>query len=143
MKKIIKFSFLLFLLCSPMMAGAADYCTNPDEYTVDRRCYVTEEQKTQKPYNSVVALIDGGGIYCTGTVVTPGTRYSPFFSYNTPNQVPVIVTAKHCTDRNRDGQPDKTLKVRLQNGQQLEVSFLKTGNYNILDGTNEDGDWAV
>ena len=143
MIKSVKLLFLSFLLCMPMVAVAADHCTNPDEYTVDRRCYVTDEQKAQKPFNSVVALIDGGGIYCTGTVVTPGTRYSPFFSYNTPNQIPVIVTDKHCIDRNHDGQPDQRVKIMLQNGQKLDVNLLKTGNYNILDSTNDDGDWAV
>ncbi len=139
----IKLALLSFLVWLPMVAVAADHCTNPDEYTVDRRCYVTDEQKAQKPFNSVVALIDGGGIYCTGTIVTQGTRYSPFFSYNTQNQNPIILTAKHCTDRNRDGQPDKTLKIMLQDGQKIEVNFAKAGNYNILDGTNDDGDWAV
>ena len=138
----IRFLFLSFLLCvPPMVTGAADHCTNPGEYTADRRCYVTDVQKTQKPFNSVVALVDDKGkVYCTGTVVA---LRSVFYSFNNQDSSLIILTAKHCTDRNEDGQPDQTLKVMLQNNQQLDVTFVKAGNYNISDDTNEDGDWAV
>ena len=37
---------------------AADHCTNPTEYTIDRRCYVTDKQKQQKPYNAVVEVLN-------------------------------------------------------------------------------------
>ena len=66
MKKYITISLLLFV---PFMSMAADHCTNPKEYTVDKRCYVTDEQKKEKPYNAVVALIDNVDPYFTGTIV--------------------------------------------------------------------------
>ena len=53
----------------PQFVLSADSCTNPSEYTIDRRCYVTDKQKQQKPYNATVGLIDVDGyIYCTGTL---------------------------------------------------------------------------
>ncbi len=77
-------SSLLFLM--PFVAMAADdHCTKPDEYTIDKRCYVTDEQKSQKPYNSVVQVIipDKNGI-CTGTIVKE------------KDGKPYLYTAKHC-----------------------------------------------
>ncbi len=55
MKKLL-ISFLL-VLCLPVGSwGYDDSCSKPDEYTVDKRCYVTDEQKQQKPYNSMVKM---------------------------------------------------------------------------------------
>ncbi len=84
MKKYIITSLLFFI---PLVAGADDHCTKPNEYTIDKRCYVTEEQKTQRPYNAVVLALgvddDGGGGNCTGTIVKEGDYY-------------YVYTAKHC-----------------------------------------------
>ena len=74
-------SSLLFLM--PFVAMAADdHCTKPDEYTIDKRCYVTDEQKSQKPYNSVVQVIipDKNGI-CTGTIVKEKDGWGLLKSY--------------------------------------------------------------
>ena len=64
------YKHLTVFLCRFMLAGmifmpsvsmAADHCTNPKEYTIDKRCYVTDEQKKEKPYNAVVALVHDDG----------------------------------------------------------------------------------
>ena len=70
-------------------------------YTIDRRCYVTDEQKKNSPYNAVVALIDNeGDAYCTGTVMkqlSTGKLY--------------VRTAKHCVIDNFDNI-EKHLNIR-------------------------------
>ena len=94
MKKI--FLFLSFLLYLPCVAPGADHCTDPDKYTVDKRCYVTDEQKKEKPYNAVVRVGSG----CTGIIIEK-------------NGVPFLLTAKHCTDPDNDHLPNDTLTVTL------------------------------
>ena len=62
MKKIIMTSLFAFMSFASM---AADHCTDPTNYKVDKRCYVTDEQKKVAPYNAVVALVnDDGWVYC-------------------------------------------------------------------------------
>lgn len=124
MKKIVL--ILSFLFCMPCVVWAADYCTNPKDYTVDKRCYVTDEQKKEKPYNAVVRVEAG----CTGTIVER-------------NGVPFLLTAKHCTDGDEDYAPKDTLTVELQDGTKLFVSKLGTGDYDIENDINYSGDWAV
>ncbi|MBR6685267.1 MAG: hypothetical protein IKL37_03290 [Alphaproteobacteria bacterium] len=127
-------------LCRFMLAGvifmpsvsmSADHCTNPKEYTVDKRCYVTDEQKKEKPYNAVVALYDDEwGEYCTGTIVKD------------PNGKPYLYTAKHCTgDENYMASSELTIK--LQDGRKLSVTKLAVGDYNIEHDENMLGDWAI
>ena len=102
MKKHI-ITYLLFFI--PLVAGADDHCTNPDKYTVDKRCYVTEEQKTQKPYNSVVQVIipDKNGI-CTGTIVKE------------KDGVPYLFTAQHCVWIYGKKGVFEDAKIKLENG---------------------------
>lgn len=134
---------LSFLLCAPVVAGAADHCTNPDEYTVDRRCYVTDEQKTQKPFSSVVALVEKGDIYCTGTLV----KWVVLNDLNHGADDIFLFTAKHCTGNDEDGQPDEVLQIKTQDENIFQVRVVKTGNYNITSGAyganRKTGDWAV
>jgi len=120
-------SWLVFV---PFVAMAADHCTNPTEYTVDERCYVTDAQKKTSPYNAVVALIDDGDIYCTGTIVQ-GVNGKPY-----------VYTAKHCTDDD-NGLVQSTLRIKLQNGKKLSVTKNNVGNYDIINDENFSGDWAV
>ncbi len=135
----IKIAFLSFLLCAPVVAGAADHCTNPGEYTLDRRCYVTDEQKTQNPFSSVVGLINEKGIYCTGTLV----KWVVLNDLNYGADDVFLFTAKHCTDDDEDGQPDEVLQIKTQDENIFQVRVVKTGNYNINSDENLDGDWAV
>ena len=124
----------LFVFLSLFLSAnsfGADHCTNPTEYTIDERCYVTDEQKERKPYNSVVALIDDDEfIYCTGTIVQG------------ENGKPYVYTAKHCIlDENNLVQ--STLRIKLQDGTELNVTKNKVGDFDIATDGNESGDWAV
>ena len=127
MKRIIL--FLLFLAV-PVNLLAEDACTNPDEYTIDQRCYVTDEQKKEKPYNAVVAMVNGDSVYCTGTIVRQNGKLW-------------VYTAKHCTDRDKDGMPDKKLSVQSQDGTLFDVYLVKTGVYDIKQDSGLDGDLAI
>ena len=121
-------SWLVFV---PFVSMAADHCTNPTEYTIDERCYVTDEQKEMSPYNAVVGLIDDNDdIYCTGTIVkdTDGRPY--------------LYTAKHCTGDENDLAQSK-LWIKLQDGTELNVTKNKVGDYDIATEENKSGDWAV
>lgn len=62
---------LSLILLAPYASFGRDSCTNKNgEYTIDRRCYVTDEQKRVSPYNAVVRLDD-----CTSTIVKHNNRY--------------------------------------------------------------------
>lgn len=94
----------------------SDRCQNNgahyNDYTIDRRCYLTDEQKQKSPYNAVVALYDKGGNYCTGTIV------------KNPNDGKLYVyTARHCVDDNGTDP----ISVRLQDGTEMQVEFMYSG----------------
>lgn len=110
--------------------GYSDACTNPSKFTIDKRCYVTEEDKLTSPYNAVVGIGVPGSPFCTGTII----KY---------NDKLYIFTAKHCTDSNDDGEPDNTLRVALQNGASFDVNYKASGNYRIIPDENHGGDWAI
>ncbi len=136
MKKYIITSLLALV---HVVAVAADHCTNPGEYTIDRRCYVTDEQKTQKPYNAVV-MVQGHGV-CTGTIVKG------------EDDKPYLYTAKHCLGYtikfNEEGEyaaPISTT-IKLQDG-----SFVKAKPYSVGGGNmdeekddiaRDENDWGV
>lgn len=126
----------------PYVVWAGDHCTDPDKYTIDKRCYVTDEQKKEKPYNAVVALVDGSWIYCTGTIAkwNKGLTNKDFSGLADDFY---LFTAKHCTDNDKDGYPDRELRIKLQNGNKFDVLLVGAGDYNIVDDYNFDGDWAV
>ena len=80
------------LLIMPIVCfGFDDACTKPNEFTIDKRCYVTEAQKQTKPFNAVASLKDiMGGIYCSGVIVEKkGELY--------------LYTAKHCVQNDFGG----------------------------------------
>ena len=122
MKKI--FMFLLFV--PELCFGLEDACTKPDEFTIDKRCYVTDEQKQQKPYNAVVKLSNG----CTGTLVNVGDR------------VPYLLTAKHCVD-DKDGLVRQEVYITLQDGREFNATKSIVGNYDTINHENFSGDYAV
>jgi hypothetical protein len=140
-----KLLFLSFLL--PCVVFGADHCTDPDKYTIDKRCYVTDEQKKQTPYNSVAALLRKPEyIYCTGTLVQWDKIPYKIPSYNdkfSSDDIVYMVTAKHCSDVDDDGNPDKILHIKLQNGSVFDVDFVVSGNYDLNTGTNSYNDWAM
>ena len=134
----MKHVIVLLLLFIPCISCANDACTNPEAYTIDKRCYVTNEQKKEKPYNAVVALLGGGGgITGSGTIVKRQGLTIKDVGY-------FLYTAKHCADRNYDNIADDTLKIKLPNGQEFNAELVKQGNYRVTDGleSNFAGDWA-
>lgn len=125
-KKIFVF-LSLFVVPNFCWAAGNDYCTNPKDYTIDKRCYVTEEQKLQKPYNAVVSLRQD---LCTGTIVNV-------------NNVPYVFTAKHCTDVDKDKNADDILVAKLQDGTSFNVYKNNVGSYDLETRDNRYGDWAI
>ena len=118
MKKLLLLSLLLFIL--PTLSWAEnDSCSYPEQYTVDKRCYVTEEQKGQRPYNAVVGVLDNDRIVCTGTVVDIGHR---LFMY----------TAKHCVfDDN--GSVKSVVNIRTQDGKTVTADIKEVGFFKLSD----------
>jgi len=128
----------LFLLCLllPMELSAVDHCTDPRQYTVDRRCYVPDSVKDTKPYSAVVALIDDTKfVFCSGTIVQD--EDGGVFLY----------TAKHCADMNKDGVLTKNITFRLYNGKKYDVTVNKNdctyGKYNTQTKAGTSGDWLM
>lgn len=118
---------LVGMIFMPSVSMAADHCTNPTEYRVDRRCYVTDEQKKEKPYNATVYLIESG---CTGTIIK---RKNNLYVY----------TAKHCV-ADKDGNVATSITVMTQTGKELSVYLIRYGDYDTTDSDyDRSGDWAV
>lgn len=124
-------AFLSFLLClAASNATAADFCTNPSEYTIDRRCYVTNSQKKELPYRAVAGLVDADGIYCTGTIINENGKL-------------YLYTAAHCVwDEHTDIIAGK-ITVRLQDGRNFTASKRQAGKYHELMPITHSEDWAV
>lgn len=130
-----KYAITSLLFLTPFVAMAADHCTNPNEYTIDRRCYVTDEQKTQKPYNAVVK-VDGRNGTCTGEVIKgeDGKTY--------------LYTAKHCADSEikhndiEEFEAATDLSIRSQNGLYVKVKPYVLGG-DTAENTGTEDDWAV
>jgi len=142
--KGFKLLFLSVFLCVPTMSFASDYCTNPDEYTIDRRCYVTAEQKKEKPYKAAVALIKKTygrhadvftDIYCSGTIVKRQGLTSTDTGY-------FVYTAKHCVSDNGDNLRNQ-IQIQTPSGQEFTAELVKYGDYNESDVLTYHGDWAV
>lgn len=135
MNKILPF---LIVLMPTVCLGLDDACTKPSEFTIDKRCYVTEEQKKTYPYNTVVALINQDDVYCTGTIIS---------EFN-PSIIKRVYTAKHCTDVNDDNVPDETITIKTQDGATYEATnkyippTAAYGNYDIAKDNLYSGDWA-
>ncbi len=132
MKQIV----VLFLLCIPLISWGDDTCTNPELYTIDKRCYVTDEQKQEKPYNAVATFVFANErTHCSGTIVKRQGLTQDDVGY-------FLYTAKHCVDSNHDNIIDDLVRIRLPNGRELNARLIKKGNFNYADGTNPTGDWA-
>ena len=117
----------------PYVAIASDHCTNPDEYTIDKRCYVTDEQKTQNPYNAVTLVdIEEKNAHCTGTIVKE------------KDGTPYLFTAKHCVYRPfLDGKSVDTVKIKLEkDNTEYKATKYACGKYYGPWQTYGD-DWAV
>ena len=104
--------FLLFLFFIPNLVTANDNCTNPDEYTIDKRCYVTDGQK---PFDSVVYLVSIVGNYCSGVMIDgdDGKTY--------------IYTATHCVlpDNKTIARISKNITAKTFSGKTINARFDK------------------
>ena len=134
MKKIL---VLFSLLCVPNFCWALDdACTKPDEYTIDKRCYVTEAQKKTKPYNSTVCVLVGKFSCCTGTIVKHNDKL-------------YMYTAKHCVIPNdKISMSKNSVSVLLQSGPVHDLYKNTVGDFYFTDierngGDNNDGDYAI
>lgn len=85
-------------------------------YTIDRRCYITDEQKKEFPYNAIVRVVSDTG-HCTGTLVKD----------NADNLY--VYTAAHC-------MPDTNapLTIKLQDG----TTFSATPKWNGVGSVKQD-----
>ena len=114
---MMKHIFAFLLLFMPAMCFARDdHCTKPDEYTIDKRCYVTDEQKQQNPYKSVVSLDN-----CSGTIIKSGNEF-------------YLYTARHCLNNNNKISG----RAELTNG-----ITLKPGDLVAVGSNDKDDDWAI
>lgn len=104
------FSCLLFLCLLPCYGMAEDFCTNPEKYTVDKRCYVTDAQKQTKPFNSVARLFGIVGNYCSGTLV------------NGVDGVKYLYTAAHCV-LNDFNKPARSIRAKTSIGNGLKAKL--------------------
>ena len=139
--------FLSVLLCAPMAVRAADHCTNPDEYTIDKRCYVTDEQKKEKPYSATVALIKKGDmltdhgtgmftrVYCSGTIVKRRGLTSDNIGY-------FVYTAKHCVSEDGNNIRNQ-IQIKTQSGKEFTATLVKAGDYLEKESITYPGDWAI
>ena len=109
--------------------GYDDACTKPSEYTIDKRCYVTDEQKREHPYNTVVAVEAPTG-YCTGTIIKGADEHL------------YLYTAKHCVVW-KDGSVSDRITIITQNGVSFLVNKNNVGNHDTVGGGNHSGDWAI
>lgn len=93
--------------------GCKDHGKYANEYTIDRRCYLTDEMKAAKPFDSVVAFVDANyDIYCTGSIIKDTTDNNLY-----------VYTAAHCVQRDRFSQR----RILLNNGDTLIVEPVYVG----------------
>ena len=143
MKRLFVIFLLLFLpVVTVADNGLHDGCVEngkyKSEYTIDRRCYVTNEQKQISPYSAVVALLDDkNNIYCTGTIFRDNQDFllEDAFKYETKLPVPglFVYTAAHCINGDR-------VKIRLQNGKEI-ITERVSGIHSFWNKSTTD--WAI
>ena len=124
------FAFLSLLFFPTFGWALEDACTNPEKFTIDKRCYVTEEQKQQKPYNAVVGILQSyNDISCTGTIVKIGDKLFMYTAKHCVSQFSMIATSLHfITVDNRD----------------IVANVVNVGDFDDMwfEIENPDGDWA-
>ncbi len=125
--KMYKYITILLFLIPMQLFANRDGCLYPTEYTIDKRCYVTDSEKQTKPYNAVVYLVENG---CTGTIVQDNNNL-------------YLYTAKHCVDTDLDNKTDKKIDIKLQDDRIITATRITTGGYDIKSDENHYGDWAV
>lgn len=105
-----------------------------NQYTVDKRCYVTAVQAAVEPYSAVVALVDGDSVYCTGTIVNIGNVFK---------QKKYVYTAKHCVANGKTGVVKDKITIRMQNGDYFYMKPFDYGDYDVVNDKATSEDWAI
>lgn len=109
-----------------------DACTKPQEFTIDKRCYVTDEQKKVLPYSAVASIITEEDInFCTGTFVHGVDDANSLFNITENSGSVYLFTARHCMENQNN------ILFKTQQGKRLEGYILNRGNY------SKNGDWAI
>ena len=126
MKKILMF-LLLCVFVLPVYGR--DRCSGKtDEYTIDKRCYVTDEQKKEYPYNAVVGLVSDN-IYCTGSIV----KYDDIY---------YVYTAAHCVRSEKGDSAVEWITIKTQQNGEYYAKINNFGSY-IDENGDVDDDWAI
>ena len=118
MKRI--FAFLLLFIPTFCLADA---CTNQNEYTIDKRCYVTDSIWKNRPYKHILKMYDNAEniVFCTANMVAGK-----------------IVTAKHCVE-NKDVS---NITFIAHTGTRISVQYINTET-NLYDYAPISQDWVV
>ena len=97
--------FVLMTMIPSMCWALSDACTNPKEYTIERRCYLTDDAWQHAPYKHVLKMWRkaDGKVYCTANMA---------FGQ--------IVTARHCIE----GYNVSDLKFIAFDGREITVKYV-------------------
>ena len=97
--------FILFGVVPNICWALSDACTNPDEYTIERRCYVTNDVWQRAPYKHVLKMQkrSNGLVFCTANMVKGK-----------------IVTARHCIENNNMFDVDFV----AFDGRKIQIGYL-------------------
>ena len=115
--------FLLLVISTTCFAHD-DSCTNSAEYTIDRRCYISDTTWQNKPYKHILKMFDNDAniVFCTANMVAGK-----------------IVTARHCVE-NKDVS---NITFIANTGTRISVQYRYIGT----DSTNEyvpvSQDWVI
>lgn len=118
--------FLIFLLLFyPVICSALDdACTKPDEYKIERRCYVDDNMWQKAPYKYVLKMYSKSKdrVFCAANMVSGK-----------------IVTAKHCLENDQVSD----IEFIAFDGKKISVKnndyVMGTGDFRY----NDYEDWAV
>ncbi|MBP5363809.1 MAG: hypothetical protein J6Y49_00460 [Alphaproteobacteria bacterium] len=132
MKKLFAL-FLLFFMVPTVSWAEDDSCSYPKDFTIDKRCYVRDNEKWLYPYNSVVAVETPSG-YCTGTIIHQVKNQETADKF--------LYTAKHCVVDDNGIVSDK-LNIVTQSGTRITADKYRVGDYDSINDVNFNGDWAV
>jgi len=106
-----------------------------DEFTIDRRCYVTDEQKRQSPYNAVVGISDGCAMVSDYSDFYKITTCSGVIIKNSKDGQLYIYTAGHCAAK----CDFLDQYAATQDGQMFTIKNI----INEYDSKNYSKDYAV
>lgn len=112
------FLFLLFVFVPNISFALSDGCVDPKNYNFDRRCYVTDVEKTKFPYNTIVKINDNA----TGVIIGPNT----------------ILTCRSCVNPENNKTENISVEFYTSDG---KVHF---GTVDLMpDSSDFKSEWAI